>query len=76
MDEKYMEMAGDLAQAETDHGRANCSKEAIPSEDLEPEQYKVLECSECEDPLPLFRVKKGLTICVPCKELQERKKKM
>lgn len=76
MDEKYMEMASALTEAETNSGRAKCAKAAIPTEDLEPEKYKSLVCIECDDGLPLFRVKKGLVLCVPCQSAIDRRKKL
>lgn len=75
MDEKYMEMAGNLAQAEQDQGRAACAKVAMPSTDLEPEQYKRVDCAECEEPLPTFRMKKGFELCVSCQSAKERAQK-
>lgn len=74
MDEKYMEMAGALAEAETTSGRAECSKVAIPTDDLKPEQYKRTHClgEDCGEPLPVFRMQKGLEWCVDCQSAKER----
>jgi len=75
MDERFVEQAEALAEKLNEEGRKACSKEALPDEDLTPDQYKTTECDECEDPLPPFRMQKGLTLCVPCQERLERARK-
>lgn len=76
MDEKYIEM-GEAAQvAITEERRAAASRAAMPDKDLEPDQYRTLECDDCEVPLPEFRMKKGFRCCTDCQTLRERKNKM
>lgn len=77
MDEKYLELAGALAEGESQAGVAACAKKAIPEQDLEPHQYKRRTCAneDCEDDLPEFRMKKGLEYCVDCQSIKERAKR-
>ncbi len=71
MDEKFMENASALTEKLAEAGIAAVSRKALPSANLEPHQYKRLDCEECEEPLPLFRLQKGLEICVPCLQRRE-----
>ena len=72
MDEKYLEMAGALAEGEVGAGVAVCASRAFPKEDLKPEKYLRTTCVECEEPLPEFRMQKGLTRCTYCQSAAEK----
>lgn len=72
MEERFLESAEEAANMFKDHGIATCSKQAIPDEDLKPEQYKQRECKGCGDDLPDFRMKKGLILCTSCQSAKEK----
>lgn len=77
MDEKYLEQAGAIADTHNKAGVAACSKAAIPSEDLDETKYKTRYCleSDCGVELPLFRMQKGLELCVDCQSAKEKRQK-
>lgn len=74
MDERVWELAAELAEKENASGVALASKKALPSSDLTPDQYKAVDCEECEEPLPEFRKQKGLVLCTHCQSIKERRK--
>lgn len=72
MDENYIEVAEALENAERNAGIHAASKKALPDKLLEPSEYKTLECIDCGDNLPEFRMQRGCVRCVICQGRLER----
>lgn len=75
MEEKYFELAGELADAEVTEARRLASKGVIPDVLLTPEQYKQTECDECGADLIEFRMQRGLITCTECQTALEKGRK-
>lgn len=72
MSERQFEMAEAMAQRANESGIAHFSKNAIPTRDLLPHEYKRLDCEVCGEDLTEFRMQKGRTICTECQGLREQ----
>lgn len=76
MTEWEMEMAAKQEEAERASALLVVSKNAIPSANLEPSEFKETECDTCGDDLEYFRMQKGLTKCVPCLSKKEHRDRL
>jgi RNA polymerase-binding transcription factor DksA len=67
MDEKYIEMAGEISEAEIAAARDKITKRR----QVKPDGFEGL--CECGEVVPEQRIMLGFFNCVPCQELQERR---
>lgn len=72
MDEKYIETGEATQEAMKANALAAVTAKAFSNADLTPSQYKRLDCEECEDDLPVFRMQKGFTLCTHCQTTREK----
>lgn len=75
MNERDLEMAEALTDAMRDEQQKACATAALPDVDLTPEQYLRLDCQDCGDDLPEFRMKKGRILCTSCQDARDRARK-
>lgn len=74
MDEKFLALAEASIQKAVDANVAKAASKAIPNTNLRPSEYVSEDCDDCGIELPEFRKQKGLTCCVPCQTLFEKKR--
>jgi RNA polymerase-binding transcription factor DksA len=67
MDEKYIEMAGEISEAEVAAARSKLQRAA----QVRPEDFDG-RC-ECGEAVPEKRIALGFFNCVPCQEAKERR---
>lgn len=75
MDERYMEVAEAMEEAQRARAVEAVIKSGVmrSSNDLlEPDQYKATECDDCGNDLETFRMQRGMTTCVYCQTRREK----
>ncbi len=75
MDESLIAGAEAFQEALIETARQSTSKKALPDEDLAPHQFEWLECVDCEEDLPLYRMRKHLSRCTNCQSDVEKRGK-
>ena len=71
MDEKYLETAGFIAEADVTSGLHKAAKLALPDTLLTEDCYKARNCSDCGADLPEFRMQRGCLLCTECQAVAE-----